>query len=144
MTSSFIILFFFAQFLVQFVDFLLFIPFFFPLTLFGAPSILLFLALLQICAVSIFTTFSICKFCFFKFIELHRFLWLEGDHKIGEIDINWNYLVGVDKVTKENKPKLKNIHWTLGGPRFKKQRTLGGDLAAKWFSSRDEAMKLWE
>lgn len=74
MTSSFIILFFFAQFLVQFVDFLLFIPFFFPLTLFGAPSILLFLALLQICAVSIFTTFSICKFCFFKFIELHRFL----------------------------------------------------------------------
>ena len=35
-------------------------------------------------------------------LELHRFLWLEGDHKIGEIETNWNYLVGVDKVTKEN------------------------------------------
>ncbi len=78
-------------------------------------------------------------------LELHRFLWLEGDHKIGEIDMSWNYLVGVDKGTKENnKIKFKNIHWTLGGPWFKKQRTLGGNLAAKWFSSRDEAMKLWE
>ena len=78
-------------------------------------------------------------------LELHRFLWLEGDHKIGEIDMSWNYLVGVDNGTKENnKIKFKNIHWTLGGPWFKKQRTLGGNLAAKWFSSRDEAMKLWE
>ena len=45
---------------------------------------------------------------------------------------------------KEINHKIKNIHQTLGGPWFKHQRLMGGELAAKWFSSRDEAMKLWD
>ena len=29
---------------------------------------------------------------------------------------------------------------TLGGPWFREQRTMGGLLAAEWFSARDDAM----
>ena len=29
-------------------------------------------------------------------LDLHRFHWLDGDHLIGSIDQNWNYLVGVN------------------------------------------------
>ena len=32
----------------------------------------------------------------------------------------------------------------LGGPWFREQRTMGGPLAAEWFSARDDAMKLWD
>ena len=76
-------------------------------------------------------------------LELHRFLWLEGDHHIGVIEMEWNYLVGVN-FEKEGKTKIKNLHWTLGGPWFKDQRTMGKEFAAEWFSCRDEAMKLWD
>lgn len=45
---------------------------------------------------------------------LHRFHWL-NDSDIGELGIEWNFLVGeYDK--KKDIPK--NIHWTLGGPYF--------------------------
>ena len=76
-------------------------------------------------------------------LELHRFLWLDGDHQIGEIEMAWNYLVGVN-FKKDEISKIKNLHWTLGGPWFKNQRTMGDELAAEWFSCRDEAMKLWD
>ena len=36
------------------------------------------------------------------------------------------------------------LHWTLGGPWFREQSTMGGPLAAEWFSARDDAMKLWD
>tara|TARA_B100000989_G_scaffold298883_1_gene290724 strand:+ start:12687 stop:13388 length:702 start_codon:yes stop_codon:yes gene_type:complete len=75
-------------------------------------------------------------------LDLHRFNWLEGDHQIGTIDDDWNFLVGVQSEKIDKEPKL--IHWTLGGPWFKDQRTLGGHFAAKWFASRDDSMKLWD
>ena len=78
-------------------------------------------------------------------LDLHRFHWLDGDHLIGSIDQNWNYLVGVNNDEKNiDKEKIKMLHWTLGGPWFKDQRTMGGSLAAKWFSAREGAMKLWD
>jgi hypothetical protein len=43
--------------------------------------------------------------------DLHRFCWLE-DGQIGEIDPEWNYLVGVTKA--EVEPKI--AHFTLGAP----------------------------
>ena len=76
-------------------------------------------------------------------LELHRFLWLEGDHQIGEIKGKWNYLVDVNNNLKEKEKPLL-AHWTLGGPWFKDQRLMGGHLAAEWFSARDESMKLWD
>lgn len=78
-------------------------------------------------------------------LELHRFLWLEGDHKIGSINSSWNHLVGVENhLVNEEKKNPKLIHWTLGGPWFKEQRFMGGKLAAEWFAARDDAMKLWD
>lgn len=75
-------------------------------------------------------------------LDLHRFNWLESDEKIGEIDSKWNYLVDVQESNKISTKGL--LHWTLGGPWFKSQRLMGGELAAKWFAARDEAIKLWD
>ncbi|MEA5398453.1 glycosyltransferase [Synechococcus sp. BA-124 BA4] len=78
-------------------------------------------------------------------LELHRFHWLAGDHEIGALPDRWNHLVGVQPApmagVDEGGPIL--LHWTLGGPWFREQRTMGGHLAAEWFSARDEAMQLW-
>ena len=76
-------------------------------------------------------------------LDLHRFNWLEGDNLIGEINGNWNHLIGVYKET-DLDFKSPLIHWTIGGPWFKELRTQSGALAAEWFSARDDAMKLWD
>ncbi len=79
-------------------------------------------------------------------LDLHRFNWLSGDHEIKEISGSWNFLVGVQPFAKDDcfteKPKL--LHWTLGGPWFCNQRTLGDGFAADWFVARHDAMKLWD
>lgn len=80
-------------------------------------------------------------------LDLHRFNWLEDESLIGKLDNSWNYLVEpIPDVTdiNEDNISIKLAHWTLGGPWFKDQRTMGGILAAKWFSARDGAMKLWD
>ena len=76
-------------------------------------------------------------------LDLHRFHWLKDDHQIGSIPINqgWNFLIGVQN--KKNIPNPALIHWTLGGPWFKEQRLMGEEMAAEWFSARDDAFKLW-
>jgi hypothetical protein len=79
-------------------------------------------------------------------LELHRFHWLAGDHEIGALPDRWNHLVDVQAApaaaATEGGPVL--LHWTLGGPWFRDQRTMGGPLAAEWFSARDDALKLWD
>ena len=80
-------------------------------------------------------------------LELHRFLWLENDSEIGEIDGNtWNYLVDVNSnneiPVEKGGPKL--LHWTLGGPWFKDQRKSGSFFSSDWFIARHDAMKLWD
>ncbi len=80
-------------------------------------------------------------------LELHRFHWLAGDHEIGALPDRWNHLVDVQVPPEPagdeaDSPTL--LHWTLGGPWFREQRTMGGPLAAEWFSARDESVKLWD
>jgi len=76
-------------------------------------------------------------------LDLHRFNWLESDEEIGEIQGGWNFLIDVQSFDERNKnPDL--IHWTLGGPWFKDQRLMGGELAAEWFAARDQCIKLWD
>lgn len=75
-------------------------------------------------------------------LELHRFHWLAGDHEIGTVPEGWNHLVAVQDPTKADAAPL--LHWTLGGPWFKAQRTMGAALAAEWFVARDEAFRLFE
>jgi hypothetical protein len=74
-------------------------------------------------------------------LELHRFHWLAGDHEIGALPDCWNHLVDVQ--ARERAEQATLLHWTLGGPWFREQRTMGGPLAAEWFGSRDDAMALW-
>jgi lipopolysaccharide biosynthesis glycosyltransferase len=79
-------------------------------------------------------------------LDLHRFHWLSGDEEIGALPERWNHLVAVQDPPAapalEGGPAL--LHWTLGGPWFREQRTMGGPLAAEWFAARDDALKLWD
>ncbi len=60
-------------------------------------------------------------------LELHRFNWTE-DASIGEIPLEWNWLVG----EYDRNPKAKILHYTLGGPYFDAYRDC--DYAAEWFA----------
>jgi hypothetical protein len=66
-------------------------------------------------------------------LELHRFNWTE-DGSIGEIPLEWNWLVG----EYDHSPKAKIVHYTLGGPYFDAYRDC--DYAAEWFAE-FEAMR---
>tara|TARA_B100000902_G_scaffold372821_1_gene400182 strand:- start:589 stop:1257 length:669 start_codon:yes stop_codon:yes gene_type:complete len=60
-------------------------------------------------------------------LELHQFKWLANDDAIGEIDKEWNWLVG----EYEYNSNAKNVHWTLGGPYFEDYAR--SDYADEWF-----------
>jgi lipopolysaccharide biosynthesis glycosyltransferase len=60
-------------------------------------------------------------------LELHQFKWLESESLIGSLPLEWNWLVG-EYPYKEN---VKNIHYTEGGPYFKKSSNC--DYAKDWF-----------
>jgi lipopolysaccharide biosynthesis glycosyltransferase len=77
-------------------------------------------------------------------LELHRFHWLDGDHEIGALPDRWNHLVDVQPAPTVDEVAPCLLHWTLGGPWFQDQRTMGGPLAAEWFGARDAAMRLWD
>ena len=66
-------------------------------------------------------------------LELHRFNWTE-DGLIGEIPLEWNWLVG----EYDHSPKAKIVHYTLGGPYFDAYRDC--DYASEWFAE-FEAMR---
>jgi hypothetical protein len=75
-------------------------------------------------------------------LELHRFHWLAGDHEIGALPPGWNHLVDVQEPALAQEAPL--LHWTLGGPWFRDQRTMGAALAAEWFGAREDAFRLWD
>jgi len=62
-------------------------------------------------------------------LDLHRFRWLK-DEEIGEIPLEWNWLVG----EYPRNPQAKIVHYTLGGPYFDEYRDC--DYAAEWFEER--------
>ena len=59
--------------------------------------------------------------------QLHRFAWLE-DRVIGELPLEWNWLVGEYAYN----PAAKIVHFTIGGPYFEAYRDC--DYAAEWFA----------
>jgi len=67
-------------------------------------------------------------------LELHQFKWLEGDHLIGDLPLEWNWLVG----EYEHKDDVKNIHYTKGGPWFEEYKEC--DYSQDWFVNHDECM----
>jgi len=67
-------------------------------------------------------------------LELHQFKWLEGDHLIGDLPLEWNWLVG----EYAHKDDVKNVHYTKGGPWFEEYREC--DYSQDWFVNHDECM----
>jgi lipopolysaccharide biosynthesis glycosyltransferase len=64
-------------------------------------------------------------------LELHQFKWLENDNHIGELPLEWNWLVGEYPFS----DAAKVVHYTKGGPYFNQYRDC--DYAADWMSNRD-------
>jgi len=58
-------------------------------------------------------------------LELHRFAWIE-DGAIGELPLEWNWLVG----EYERNSAAKIVHFTIGGPWFEPYRDC--DYAGEW------------
>jgi hypothetical protein len=59
-------------------------------------------------------------------LDLQRFVWLE-DAQIGELPLEWNWLVGEYK----HNPDARIVHFTIGGPYFDEYRDC--DYAEEWF-----------
>jgi len=66
-------------------------------------------------------------------LELHQFKWLEGDHLIGDLPLEWNWLVG----EYEHKEDVKNVHYTEGGPWFDDYKNC--DYSKDWFRNLEES-----
>ena len=62
-------------------------------------------------------------------LQLHQFKWLENDDLIGDIPLEWNWLV--DEPGYEEKDDVKNLHYTKGGPYFKEYKDCG--YSEIWF-----------
>ena len=60
-------------------------------------------------------------------LDLHRFAWTD-DHSIGELPLEWNWLVGEYAYN----PAAKIVHYTIGGPYFDEYRNC--DYAEEWFA----------
>ena len=67
-------------------------------------------------------------------LELHQYKWLESEDLIGEIPLEWNWLVG----EYEHKDNVKNVHYTEGGPWFEQYKDC--DYSQDWFYNYREAM----
>ena len=63
-------------------------------------------------------------------MDLHQFNWLSDKKLIGELPLEWNYLVDNENQT-ENTPKL--IHYTNGGPFFEEHKTC--KYSENWIST---------
>ena len=68
--------------------------------------------------------------------QLHQFKWIDDDSLIGEIPLEWNWLVG----EYDKKPDVKNLHYTKGGPYFKHYRDC--DYAEDWFEEYNNMKKV--
>ena len=67
-------------------------------------------------------------------LELHQYKWLESEELIGEIPLEWNWLVG----EYEHNEDVKNVHYTEGGPWFKEYKDC--DYSQDWFYNYKECM----
>jgi hypothetical protein len=67
--------------------------------------------------------------------DLHRFAWLD-DAAIGELPLEWNWLVG----EYAHNPAAKIVHFTIGGPYFPAYADC--DYGAEWFAERDSMLNV--
>ena len=69
-------------------------------------------------------------------LELHQFKWLEREELIGNIDVEWNHLVGEYQYNFN----AKLVHYTNGGPYFKKYKDC--DYSDEWFDMYEDSNKV--
>ena len=69
-------------------------------------------------------------------LELHQYKWLETEELIGDLPLDWNWLVG----EYDYKPEAKNVHYTEGGPWFKEYENV--DYADEWFDAYKETTEI--
>jgi hypothetical protein len=62
-------------------------------------------------------------------LDLHQFKWLADEGEIGALDLEWNWLVG----EYDFNPRVKNAHFTIGGPWFDEYRD--SDYAGEWLAA---------
>lgn len=67
-------------------------------------------------------------------LDLHQFKWLDGEHEIGGLPLEWNWLVGVYG----GNPNAKMVHFTIGGPYFTEYRDC--DYSDEWFKTRERML----
>ena len=67
-------------------------------------------------------------------LELHQFKWLESEDLIGDLPLEWNWLVG----EYEHKEDVKNVHYTEGGPWFPDYKDC--DYSQDWFQNYKDCM----
>ena len=66
--------------------------------------------------------------------QLHQFKWIDDDSLIGDIPLEWNWLV--DEPGYDEKENVKNLHYTKGGPYFKEYKDCG--YSKQWFDHFNE------
>jgi lipopolysaccharide biosynthesis glycosyltransferase len=66
-------------------------------------------------------------------LELHQFKWLDGDYQIGDLPLEWNFLV--DYYPKRDFATISNLHFTEGGPYFEAYRDCS--YAREWWAAYD-------
>ena len=69
-------------------------------------------------------------------LQLHQFKWLENDDMIGDLPLEWNWLVS----EYEFNDKAKNVHFTEGGPWFEEYK--GVDYSKDWYDHYNETTKV--
>ena len=69
-------------------------------------------------------------------LELHQFKWLASDTQIGELPLQWNWLVGEYPFSND----AKVAHYTKGGPYFDEYRDC--DYASEWISNRNAMLSV--
>jgi hypothetical protein len=69
-------------------------------------------------------------------LQLHQFKWLDDEKLIGDLPLEWNWLVG----EYEHKEDVNNIHYTNGGPYFKDYENC--DYASDWFNEYTGMVKI--
>ena len=66
-------------------------------------------------------------------LELHRFHWLDSESLIGELPLEWNFLV--DEYEERPVSQVANLHYTQGGPYYPEYAECG--YAKEWLDEQD-------
>ena len=69
-------------------------------------------------------------------LDLHQFKWLENDHLIGSLPMEWNHLVGYN----EPNPNAKLVHYTIGGPYFTDYSNC--EFSQAWWSEHEDMLRV--